>query len=91
MKIIVSGATASQVVIEESLNQVVVQRPQLGTVELITAGPQGPAFTGQQFFDISSIESLSAVNSGSTLKWDGTHFVPADELGEGLAIFGGAF
>lgn len=71
--------------------QIIIQQPQTGFVELTIPGPQGPAFAGQQFFDTSAIGALSGANSGVTLKWDGNQFVPADELGEGLTIFGGAF
>lgn len=91
MQVVISGVSSSQVVVEQEAHQIVLQKPQTGIVELTTPGPQGPAFTGQQFFNISSIGSLSAADSGSTLKWDGTQFVPSDEISEGLTVFGGAF
>lgn len=91
MQIVVSGVSSTQIIVEQETHQIVLQRPQTGIVELTTPGPQGPAFTGQQFFNISSIASLSAADSGSTLKWDGSQFVPASELSEGLTVFCGAF
>jgi hypothetical protein len=91
MQVIVSGTTINQAVVIKENNQVVVQQPLSQVVELSVPGAQGPAFAGQQLFNVSAIEALSVVNSGVTLKWDGNQFVPADELGEGLTVFGGAF
>ena len=91
MEIIVSGNTIARAIVTEINNQIIIQRPQTSIVELTTPGPQGPAFTGQQYFNITSIGNLSAVDSGVTLRWDGSQFIPANTLGEGLTVFGGAF
>lgn len=91
MQVIVSGGTVNQVIIAEESHQLVIQQPQTSIVELSTPGAQGPAFVGQQYFNMTSIETLSIADSGVTLKWDGNQFVPVDALGEGLTIFGGAF
>lgn len=82
MQIIISGATS---------NTVAVERKENGYLALTMPGPQGPAFAGQQFFDITAMESLTVANSGVTVKWNGTQFVPAAELGSGLTLNGGAF
>ena len=82
MQIVVSGATS---------NTVSVQRLQNGYLALTVPGPQGPAFAGQQFFDIAAMESLTVADSGATVQWNGTQFVPATELGSGLTLNGGAF
>lgn len=91
MEIIVSGNTTIRAIVNEINNQVVVQQPQTSIIELTTPGPQGPAFAGQQFFNLTSIGNLSAVDSGVTLRWNGSQFIPANTLGEGLTVFGGAF
>lgn len=91
MEIIVSGNTIVRAIVNEINNQVVVQQPQTSIIELTTPGPQGPAFAGQQFFNLTSIGNLSTVDSGVTLKWNGSQFIPANTLGEGLTVFGGAF
>jgi hypothetical protein len=91
MEVVISGASSPQVQIVESGNTVVVTRPIISTVSLTMAGPQGPAFTGQQLFNIGAIEQLTVANSGSTLQWNGTQYVPASELGTNLTINGGAF
>lgn len=91
MQIVVSGSSIHQAIITEENHQLVIQQPVTSVVELAIAGAQGPAFVGQQYFNMASIETLSIADSGVTLKWDGNQFVPADELGEGLTIFGGAF
>lgn len=91
MEIIVSGNTTVRAIVNEINNQVVVQQPQTSIIELTTPGPQGPAFAGQQFFNLTSIGNLSAVDSGVTLRWNGSQFIPANTLGEGLTVFGGAF
>jgi hypothetical protein len=91
MQVVVSGVTSTRIVVQEDINQVVIQKPVSNIVELSVPGAQGPAFAGQQFFNLSSLEGLSAIDSGVTLKWDGSQFVPADELGGGLTVFGGAF
>ncbi len=91
MQVVVSGSAINQAIISEENHQLIIQQPQTGIVELSTPGAQGPAFVGQQYFNMASIETLTITDSGVTLKWDGNQFVPADELGEGLTIFGGAF
>ena len=91
MELVISGASSAQVQIIESGNTVVVTRPVATIVSLSMAGPQGPAFTGQQLFDVEAIEQLTVANSGSTLKWNGTQYVPTAELGTNLTINGGAF
>lgn len=91
MEIIVSGNTIVRAMVTEINNQIIIQRPQASIVELTTPGPQGPAFAGQQFFNLTSIGNLSAVDSGVTLRWNGSQFIPANTLSEGLTVFGGAF
>ncbi len=91
MEIIVSGNTIVRAIVTEINNQIIIQRPQVSIVELTTPGPQGPAFAGQQFFNLTSIGNLSAVDSGVTLRWNGSQFIPANTHSEGLTVFGGAF
>jgi hypothetical protein len=91
MEIIVSGNTITQAIVTEINNEIIIQQPQTSIVELTAPGPQGPAFAGQQFFNLASIGNLSAVDSGVTLRWDGSQFLPANTLSEGLTVFGGAF
>ena len=91
MQVVISGTSSARVHVSESGNTVLVQKPISSIVSIATAGPQGPAFAGQQFFDISALEGLSIADSGSTLKWNGTQYVPATELGTNLTINGGAF
>jgi hypothetical protein len=91
MQIVVSGATPSRITIVESGNTVVLQKQISTIVSLTTAGPQGPAFSGQQFFNLSAIGGLTVADSGTTLKWNGTEYVPSIEIGPNLIINGGAF
>lgn len=82
MNIVISGNTR---------NIVKVAPQQNGYLGLITPGPQGPAFAGQQFFDIEAMEGLTVADSGATVRWNGTQFAPSSELSGGLSINGGAF
>jgi len=82
VNVTVSGATT---------NTVNVERKQNGYLALTVTGPQGPAFAGEQYFNTALISQLSVANSGVTVKWNGTQFVPASELADGLTIYGGAF
>lgn len=91
MQITVSGSTVNQAIINEENHQLVIQKPLTSIIELATPGAQGPAFVGQQYFNMTSVGALSIADSGVTLKWDGNQFVPTDDLGEGLTVFGGAF
>lgn len=91
MQIVVSGSSSARIQVSQSGNTVLVQKPTTSIVSVITAGPQGPAFGGQQFFDFPAIEGLSVADSGVTLKWNGVQYTPATELGPNLTINGGAF
>lgn len=91
MELTISGASSTQLQIVESGNTVVVTKPLSSIVSIAMAGPQGPAFTGQQFFDVGAMEGLSIADSGATLKWNGTQYVPTSEFGTNLTINGGAF
>lgn len=82
VNVTISGATT---------NTVNVERKQNGYLALTVRGVQGPAFAGEQYFDTALISQLSVANSGVTVKWNGTQFVPASELADGLTIYGGAF
>lgn len=82
VRVTVSGATT---------NTVQIERKQNGYLGLTVRGPQGPAFAGEQFFDTSAISNLTVADSGVTVKWNGTQFVPTNELDGGLTITGGAF
>ena len=91
MQVVISGASSARVQVSESGNTVLVQKPISSIVSIVTAGPQGPAFGGQQFFDFPAIEGLSVTDSGATLKWNGVQYTPTTELGPNLTINGGAF
>ena len=91
MQIIVSGSSIHQAIITEESHQLVIQQPVTSVVELAIPGAQGPAFVGQQYFNMASNETLTIAESGVTLRWNGSQFVPASELSDGLTIFGGSF
>ncbi len=91
MQIVISGAVPSRISITESGNTIVAQKQLSSIVSLTTPGPQGPAFAGQQFFNLSAMEGLTIADSGATLKWNGTEYVPSTEIGPNLTINGGAF
>ena len=91
MQIIVSGSTIHQAIISEESHQLVIQQPVTSVLELTTPGAQGSAFVGQQYFNMASIETLTIAESGVTLRWNGSQFVPASELSDGLTVFGGSF
>ena len=93
VNVTVSGATTNTVSIERKQNGylALVEPKQTGYLTLTVAGPQGPAFAGEQYFDTALIGQLSVANSGVTVKWNGNQFVPASELAGGLTIYGGAF
>lgn len=91
MELTISGTSSTKVQIVKSGSTVVVTKPLSSIVSIAMAGPQGPAFAGQQFFDLDAIEALSIVDSGVTLKWNGTQYVPTEQLGANLTINGGAF
>lgn len=82
VNVTISGATK---------NTVNIERNQNGYLALTVRGPQGPAFAGEQYFDTSLIGQLTVADSGVTVKWNGTQFVPASELAGGLTVNGGAF
>lgn len=91
MQVIVTGSSIYQAIITEENHQLIIQQPVTSVVELTTPGAQGPAFVGQQYFNMASIETLTIAESGVTLRWNGSQFVPANELSDGLTVFGGSF
>lgn len=60
-------------------------------VEVSAVGPQGPPFVGSSFFDAGAINALGSGDIGKVLKFDGTQFIPTNELETNLTINGGAF
>lgn len=89
--LIITPPAVQRVNVSLSGNTVIAQQAQATIATIVIPGPQGPAFTGQQFFDISAMENLTVADSGVTVKWNGTQFVPAAEIGSGLTLNGGAF
>lgn len=89
--IVITPPAQQKINVTISGSTVIVQRPQTAIATIVTPGPQGPAFAGRQFFDTEAMESLSAADSGATVKWNGTQFVPTAELSDGLTLNGGAF
>jgi|TARA_Y100000289_G_scaffold49256_1_gene49902 hypothetical protein len=82
---------SSLVKVTETPTSVVVQRSSPQVVEVSALGPQGPPFVGSNFFDVGAIGALSSGDIGKVLKFDGTNFVPTNELETNLTINGGNF
>jgi hypothetical protein len=91
MNIVINAQPSPRILVSEEEHQVVVTRPVERIIELTTPGVQGPAFSGQQYFDLPAIELLSSGDTGVALTWNGSQFEPSTEIGENLTIFGGAF
>lgn len=88
----VAPTLSSVVKVTETDSQVTITRAPNANVVTITApGPQGPPFVGSSFFDVGAISVLSSVDIGKVLKFDGTNFIPTNELETNLTINGGAF
>lgn len=79
------------ITLTETPASVLVQRNATQIVKVTSVGPQGPPFVGSNFFDVGAIGALSASDVGKVLKFDGTNFIPTNELETNLTINGGAF
>ena len=82
---------SSLVKVTETPTSVIVQRSSPQVVEVTASGPQGPPFVGSNFFDLAAISGLSSTDTGKVLKFDGTNFIPTNELETNLTINGGNF
>jgi len=91
MQLTVAPASASRIVVSKTNTTVVVQKQPTATVEIAALGPQGPSFTGANYFDITAIGALTSGDTGTLLQWSGAAFVPTNELSQNLTIAGGAF
>ena len=70
---------------------VAIQQGQAEVVQVVATGPQGPPFTGANFFNVDAIASLGVADTGKVVAWDGTEFQPTNILENDLTISGGAF
>jgi len=91
MQLTVAPASASRIVVSKTNTTVVVQKQPTATVEIAALGPQGPSFTGANYFDTTAIGALTSGDTGTLLQWGGAAFVPTNELSQNLTIAGGAF
>jgi len=77
--------------VTETSTSVEVKQPVASVVTLIAQGPQGPPFVGSTFFNTTAIGALTSGDIGTVLEWDGSLFIPTQELKNDLTITGGAF
>mgnify|MGYP005625106633 CR=1 FL=1 len=88
----VTPTLSSVIKVTETDSQVTITRAQnASVVTTIATGPQGPPFVGSNFFDLGAITALNSGDIGKVLKFDGTNFIPTNELETNLTINGGAF
>ena len=82
---------SSLITVTKTPTSVEVQAAQSSVVKATAPGPQGPPFVGSSFFDLGAIGALNSGDIGKVLKFDGTNFIPTNELETNLTINGGAF
>ena len=91
-KIEVTVGSSSAVNVTKTTALVTAQAPATASVVTLTAaGPQGPSFAGETFFNNTAIGNLNNGNAGAVLEWDGSLFQPTQLLENDLRINGGAF
>lgn len=97
---VVLSGTTSQAIVETRQNQAIiskstvnveVQRQSAQTLEVSARGPQGPSFAGAIFLDTTAISSLTSGDEGKILVWNGSTYIPKDQLDIGFTIVGGSF
>lgn len=82
---------SSLVNVTESPTSVTVQRKSPQVIEVISQGPQGPAFAGTSLLNTAAMAALTSGDVGTVLEFDGTQFSPTNELENDLTITGGNF
>jgi hypothetical protein len=87
----VSRTLSSVLKVTESETSVEVRKPVTHVVTLTAQGPQGPSSAELGYFDIAALDALNSGDIGKVLEWDGTTFIPTNELENDLTITGGAF
>jgi len=90
--VVVTQSTSAAVTVSEANNTVVITKPaDSRIVEIASAGPAGPPFSGVHYFDLNEIAALGASDVGKVLNWNGNIFVPTNDLSANLTLNGGAF
>lgn len=90
--VVVQKPASATVTVSEVNNSVVLTQPaDSRIVEIASAGPAGPPFSGVHYFDLTQIAALGAADEGKVLNWNGSIFVPTDDLSANLTLNGGAF